>query len=201
MLTWFVRSESRRYNSSDTQKVTSPEFVSCMCLLIATEWPQPRKSPRHRAEEHTFLLSKSFRSSHEMLESSAKFEMFSHGQPWPQHRGGNFSRTNKTLWIMNYTWGRLRTSTSCLVPCCYFSWLSPHFSPFLMFPWKCAERFFKSETLLIIWSSTTVTAQQLAVGECWAGLGLGCWVELETKVRDGFIVTLGRFKDLSRCYV
>ena len=83
------------------------------------------------------------------------------------------------------------------VPCCYFSWLSPHFSPFLMFPWKCAERFFKSETLLIIWSSTTVTAQQLAVGECWAGLGLGCWVELETKVREGFIVTL---KDPTRAF-
>ena len=108
--------------------------------------------------------------------------MVSSGQ-WPQHRGGNFSRTNKTLWIMNYTWGRLRTSTSCLqflVAIFPGSWLSPHFSPFLMFPWKCAERFFKSETLLIIWSSTTVTAQQLAVGECWAGLGLGCWVELET---------------------
>ena len=74
---------------------------------------------------------------------------------------------------------------------------SPHFSPFLMFPWKCAERFFKSETLLIIWSSTTVTAQQLAVGECWAGLGPGCWVELETKVREGFIVTL---KDPTRAF-
>ena len=101
---------------------------------------------------------------------------------------------------MNYTWGRLRTSTSCLrflVAIFPGSWLSPHFSPFLMFPWKCAERFFKSETLLIIWSSTTVTAQQLAVGECWAGLGLGCWVELETKVREGFIVTL---KDPTRAF-
>ena len=134
MLTWFVRSESRRYNSSDTQKVTSPEFV-CACWLQQNDQNQENLQDvwhEHRAEENTFLLSKSFCSSHEMLESSGKFEMFSHGQPWPQHRGGNFSRTNKTLWIMNYTWGRLRTSTS------YFRFLvaiSPGFPPIFLHSW------------------------------------------------------------------
>ena len=103
MLTWFVRSESRRYNSSDTQKVTSPEFV-CACWLQQNDQNQENLQDvwhEHRAEEHTFLLSKSFRSSHEMLESSGKFEMFSHGQPWPQHRVETFQEQIKLyeLWI------------------------------------------------------------------------------------------------------
>ena len=91
-----------------------------------------KTSDKSIIEQRTFFWRKSFRSSHEMLESSGKFEMFSHGQPWPpQHRGGNFSRTNKTLWIMNYTWGRLRTSTSYLR---FLVAIFPGFPPFFSIP-------------------------------------------------------------------
>ena len=128
-------------------------------------------------EQRTFLWRKSFRSSHEMLESSGKFEMFSHGQPWPQHRGGNFSRTNKTLWIMNYAWGRpniqynaFYRSLLLFSPLFSFVLLNSQFSPGGVHK--------DSETLLLIRPSTlnTNNSNSTAVGSwwvlSWTGAGL-----------------------------
>ena len=142
-------------------------------------------------EQRTFFWRKSFRSSHEMLESSGKFEMFSHGQPWPQHRGGNFSRTNKTLWIMNYAWGRPNIQYNAFYrSLLLFSPLFPSFFLILNFPLEAYIKIQKRFCWLDPQPSTptTVTAQQLAVGECWAGLGLSCWVELETQVSKLFTI-------------
>ena len=94
------------------------------------------------------------------------------------------------LWI---THEAAPTSSTMLFtdPCCYFLLFFPSFFLILNFPLEAYIKIQKRFCWLDPQPSTptTVTAQQLAVGECWAGLGLGCWVELETQVRKVFTIT------------